>query len=187
MTQRGIKFRPQPADRERVNTGVSSAVRAGRTSPGPSLLCRTGDRLLAVPVANVVETMRPLPVESFPGINRFVLGVSKIRGAVVPVIDVGGLTGDGGISAGVPGRFVTLAFDGRTVALAVDAVIGVRTLDDAILDDLPPLLDSVDRENLSAIGILDAHLLVVLDSSHLVPESVWTSLTESANEEVITS
>jgi purine-binding chemotaxis protein CheW len=155
---------------------------------GPSLLCRIGDRLLAVPLLNVVETMRPLPVESFPGTSRFILGVATIRGAVVPVIDVEALTG-GAVAVPDPGsdrhdRFVTIAFAGRTVALAVDAVIGVQTLDAATLDALPPLLDSVDRELFAAIGTLDAELLVVLDTAHLVSDSVWAALGEPANEQV---
>jgi purine-binding chemotaxis protein CheW len=156
-------------------------MRSGGRSPGPALLCRVGDRLLAIPLVNVVETMRPLPIEGFAGTSRFILGVSTIRGAIVPVLDVGCLTG---VGAGRPGRFVTIAFDGRTVALAVDAVIGVQTLDAAALQDLPPLLDSVDREMFAAIGTLDADLLVVLDTAQLVPDSVWASLTEAANKQV---
>jgi purine-binding chemotaxis protein CheW len=148
------------------------------------LLCRIGDRLLAVPLLNVVETMRPLPVESFPGTSRFILGVSTIRGAVVPVIDVGGLTGP---TSGGHARFVTIAFDRRTVALAVDAVIGVQTLDAATLHELPPLIDSVDRDLFAAIGTLDAELVVVLDTAHLVPDSVWATLNASANEQVTAS
>jgi purine-binding chemotaxis protein CheW len=163
-----------------VNAGRSSTARAASTSPEPSLLCRIGDRLLAVPLVNVVETMRPLPVESFPGTSRFVLGVSTVRGAVVPVLDVGGLTGG---HAGSPGRFVTIGFDGRTVVLAVDAVIGVQSLHGAGLHDLPPLLDSVDGEMFAAIGTLDAELLVVLDTALLVPDSLWASLTGSNQTE----
>jgi purine-binding chemotaxis protein CheW len=163
-----------------VNTGVSSTARTASTSPGPSLLCRIGDRLLAVPLVNVVETMRPLPVESFPSTSRFILGVSTVRGAVVPVIDVGCLTGGG---AGNPGRFVTIGVDGRTVVLAVDAVVGVQSLDGASLYDLPPLLDSVDREIFAAIGTLDAELLVVLDTAFLVQDSVWAALAESNETE----
>jgi purine-binding chemotaxis protein CheW len=156
-----------------VNTGVSSVVGTTSTSSGPSLLCRIGDRLIAVPLANVVETMRPLPVGSFPGTSRFVLGVATIRGAVVPVVDVACLAGVTGTD---PGRFVTLAFGERTVALAVDAVIGVQTLDGEALHDLPSLLDSVDREMFAAIGTRDGDLLVVLDATQLIPESVWAAL-----------
>lgn len=145
------------------------------TSASPSLLCRLGDRLLAIPLTGVVETMRPLPVERFSGTSRFVLGVATIRGAVVPVIDVGCLIG---VPADNPGRFVTIVVEGRTLAVTVDAVIGLRDLDGVNLHELPPLLDSVDRELFASIGTLDAGLLLVLETAHLVPDSFWASLIE---------
>jgi purine-binding chemotaxis protein CheW len=139
------------------------------------LVCRIGERLLAVPLAAVVEVMRPLPVETFPGTPAYIRGVTTIRGAVLPVIDVGLLIGVDGC---VPTRFVTIALEQRGAALAVQSVIGVQNLSAEALQDLPPLLDSVNREMFSAIGSLNAELLLVLDHTHLMPDSVWASLTE---------
>jgi purine-binding chemotaxis protein CheW len=172
---KGIKHRRERADRKQVNTGVSSTAVTTSRSPFPSLICRVGDRMIAVALANVVETMRPLPITYFPGTPPFVLGVCTIRGAVVPVVDVGSLIG---AADAHPGRFVTVAVAGRSLALAVEVVIGAQTLTGAQLEDLPPLFSTMDQEVFTAIGTLDAGLLLVLDTAHLLPEPVWRSLTD---------
>ena len=59
----------------------------------PALLVRAAGRLCAVPIAHVVEVMRALPVEPIPGAPSFVPGLAIIRGAPMPVVDLGLLTG----------------------------------------------------------------------------------------------
>lgn len=140
-----------------------------------SLICRVDTRLCAFPLEHVVETMRPLPAEPLAGAPRFVRGVSLIRGDPVPVVDAASLLG---AEESCPTRFVTVKADDRRVAMAVDAVLGVQAIPDGSLHDLPPLLDDAIAEVISAIGTLDAGLLVVLRSARLVPESVWGLLEE---------
>jgi len=159
-----------------MNTsGVSSGQALVASLPGQWLICQTGDRLLAIPLGCVVETMRPLALRAFPGVPRFILGVAVIRGVVVPVIDVQSVLGT---ADSTPGRFVVLRLDDRTVALAVDLVFGVRSLNDVALHDLPPLLGGLDQEAFTAIGTLDSSLLLVLGEARLVPEAVWARLDE---------
>jgi purine-binding chemotaxis protein CheW len=142
-------------------------------SPAQWLMCRVGDRLVALDLDCVVETMRPLPLQAFTDVPRFVLGISVIRGAVVPVLDVGSVLG---VPGARPARFVTIRLDERRVALAVDAVLGIRRLDLAGLHDVPPLLAALDQAALSAIGTLDSGLVLVLGQARLVPDRVWVQL-----------
>jgi purine-binding chemotaxis protein CheW len=86
----------------------------------------------------VVEVMRPLPLEPVIGLPTFILGLSVIRGAPVPVVDLAALTGDRRGSGTT--RFVTLGLGERRVAVAVEEVLGVRALDVETLQELPPLL-----------------------------------------------
>ncbi len=158
------------------DTGVSSEPSLSATSTGHWLLCRVGDRLLAVPLDCVIETMRPLPLRTFSGVPEFILGVSVIRGAVVPVVDVEGVLGK---RAGRPRRLVTVTLDSRVVALAVDEVLGVRCLDEAALEDVPPLLGSLDQVALAAIGTLDSRLLLVLGDARLLSAEDWSRIDEA--------
>lgn len=134
------------------------------------LMCLVLTRLCALPLEHVVETMRPLPTELLAGGPKFIRGVSIIRGEPVPVVDAASLMGG---KESCPTRLVALNTDGRRVAVAVDAVLGVQAIPVESLHDLPPLLADVDAEVISGLGTLDAELLVVLHSARLVPESVW--------------
>ncbi len=142
------------------------------------LICSSGTRLYALPIGHVIETMRPLPAQTIPDMPSFMLGVSIIRGATAPVVHIARLMGD---MAETPiTRFVTIRLDKRIVALAIDRVVGIRSLDAQVMVDVPLLLQAVDSSRVAAIGILDAELLLVLQSTHVVSDAVWATLDTQA-------
>jgi purine-binding chemotaxis protein CheW len=138
-----------------------------------ALLCRVHRVLCALPVAQVIETLRPLPIEPLAGAPGFVCGLSLLRGVPVPVVDLGLLLGTEQVR---PTRFVALRSGARSVALAVGAVLGVRTLAGAGIRELPPLLQAAAAEAVQALGKLDRELLLVLESGRLVPEALFAQL-----------
>jgi purine-binding chemotaxis protein CheW len=144
------------------------------------LISRTHSWLCALPIASVRETMRPLPCEPLAQMPPFLLGVSIIRGAAVPVINVASLLGFSD-----PAQFrriVTLKVGERAIALAVEEVVGIRAI--ALgSEQTPPLLHRVAEDAVSAIATLDQQLLYVLESACLVPESVWQSMTQDASRQ----
>jgi purine-binding chemotaxis protein CheW len=138
-----------------------------------ALLCRVGDLLCALPLDFVEETMRPMAVEAIAGAPAFVRGLAVVRGVPIPVVDAATLlTG----VASHPTRFVTVKTGDRRVALAVDAVVGVVEVPPGSLDILPLMFQSANRDVISAIGTLDADLLLVLQSTRLIPEELWAVL-----------
>jgi purine-binding chemotaxis protein CheW len=132
-----------------------------------------------LPLRDVVETMRPLPVAPLAGAAPFVRGLSLIRGTPVPVLDLGAMLF--GSEPPSPTRFVTLRLEARRVALALEAVLGVRAFP-GTLASLPPLLVDASSEAVSAIGSLDAELLLVLEATRLVPDSLWRGLAAEASQ-----
>jgi purine-binding chemotaxis protein CheW len=138
------------------------------------LLCRVGSLVCAVLLEHVSETMRPLPIEPLAGLPSFVLGLSVLRGTPVPVVDAARMLGV--VAPARPGRFVAMRIGARTAVLAVDAVLGVRTLRRDALEMVPPLLADARSEVVETIGTLDSDLLVVLRSGRIVPTPVWAAL-----------
>ncbi len=170
MAERDRVERSSTAD-NRVNLGDAA-------SPIQTLIVTVGGRACAVPVQHVLETMRALPIEPIAGAPAFVRGLSVIRGAPIPVVDLGALLGSP--MAQERGRFVTLKLGTRQVALAVDQVIGLRTLDRAGLSELPALVRDGGGDLIDGIGAADAQLLVVLRATRVVPEEVWATLVQAA-------
>lgn len=138
----------------------------------PALVCRVATRLCALPLPAVAETMRALPIEPLPGGQGSVRGAAIIRGTPVPVIDLGE------VLAGTPStaaRFITVHAGAHVAALAVDEVIGIRTLPNDPTT-LPPLLREVKSEAVATLTILDADLVRVLQTARLVPPEVWNAV-----------
>lgn len=140
-------------------------------SPAPgreALLVGVLGRVYALPIADVIETMRPLPIEPIAEGPPFVRGLSIVRGEAVPVVDLAGLLDE---RAGPPAeRWVLVRAGDRRVALAVERVIGLGRLDPGELSALPPLLREAHGERVRQVGRLDAALLMVLEAARLAPE-----------------
>ena len=137
------------------------------------LLCRSGAHLFALPLATVIETMRPLPIKVVAGAPTCVRGMAIVRGAPVPVVDFGRLLRD---EATQFERLVTVATGTRTIALGVEAVLGIRSIGPEQLGELPPLLSAAASETIAAIGTLDAELLFCLRDARIVPEDLFDRL-----------
>ncbi len=138
-----------------------------------ALVVRVHTRACALPLAHVIETMRPLPVEPLASMPSFVQGVCVIRGTPTPVVDLGALLGAPG---GGVRRFVTVRLGDRQVALAVGMVLGIHHLDEATIVGLPPILKNASKDIIEALGTLDAYILVVLRATWELPEDVWRAL-----------
>ena len=132
------------------------------------LLFRVHERTGAIPLAHVVEVMRPLPIRTIASAPAFVLGAAVIRGEAVPVVDAASLLG---APRRAPTRFVTLRVGARRVALAVGEVLGASRIDAGAFAGVPPLFAGAG-DAVASLGAIDAELFVLLEAARLVPESL---------------
>lgn len=134
-----------------------------------------GTRECAFPLHHVAEIMRPLPIKPVAGTPGFVRGVSVVRGAPTPVVDLKALLENGENSL-VFGRFVTLKLEDRQVVIGVDSVVGLRNLDSFQPGELPPLLQDVSADLIESFATRDAQLLLVLRAARILTVEIWTTL-----------
>ena len=140
---------------------------------GSCLVFKVDSLVCALPIASVVETMRPLPVQRLDRAPEMVLGLAMVRGLPTPVIDAGRLLGAGTLAQ--PGRFISVAVGARRIALAVTSVWGIRAVSAPSLQGIPALLSRAETQAVAAIGALDQELLMVLHGVCLVPDSVFAA------------
>ncbi len=133
--------------------------------PGLSLVFGVGDLLCALALRDVVETIRPLPVQPLAGTADILLGVSVIRGLAVPVVDTARLLG-----AGVerPSRFVTTRTERGPLAYATGPVIGVLPVEPDASRPPPPMLAAAATRLVVAVGVLDSRPLLFLRGAELM-------------------
>lgn len=148
-------------------------VGQGDGSAAMALVFRAGRLVCALPLADVIETMRPLPTESLTGARAFVKGISIVRGVATPVIDVALLLG--GETATVS-RFVALRTTPGPVAFATGDVLGIRALGDAGATAAhAALLDGAPVHLVAGVGTFESAPLLVLHSMRVLAEEIWTA------------
>jgi purine-binding chemotaxis protein CheW len=138
------------------------------------LLVTAAEHLCAIALREVREVMRPLPTQPFPSPFPFIEGLAVVRGEPVPVVNLAHLLGSAPSSR--PERLVTLKVGARTVGLAVGSVPGVRTLDDELVADMPPVLRGSGSPYVEQLSRVDRELVLVLGSARTVPDAFWAAL-----------
>lgn len=136
--------------------------------PGLSLVFGVGDLLCALALRDVVETIRPLPVQPLAGTADILLGVSVIRGLAVPVVDTARLLGAG---AERPSRFVTTRTERGPLAYATGPVIGVLPVEPDGSRPPPPMLAAAATRLVAAVGVLDSRPLLFLRGAGLLAKT----------------
>jgi purine-binding chemotaxis protein CheW len=149
------------------------------SEPLRALLVKTPSHTCALPLGDVLETMRPLPIRPLSGTPPFVRGLAMVRGTGMPVIDLGALLGEP-LSDDLT-RFVTVRAGTRSAVLAVSSVEGIAAFPQTEFRALPPML--AGAESVAAMGVADDQLILALRAARLIPEDLWPTL--GPDEEVL--
>jgi purine-binding chemotaxis protein CheW len=129
-------------------------------------LVRAGVHHCGLPLPQVVEVCRALPLQAWGNAPPYVLGLARVRGEAVPVVDLRLVLGGQPLPAAA--RFVSLRVDQRRIALAVDEVLGLGSPEASTLSPVPPLL-APDNPAVDSLSALDPSLLLLLRAARLFP------------------
>lgn len=157
------------------NGGIRVLTNRGPGDGARVLVCRVQARLCALPLEAVEETLRPLPLRPLTAPVVQVLGLARIRGDWLPVLDLAAVLG---LPSGAVDRFVIIRTGPRRVALAVSQVIGLQSLEAEALSALPPLLRDGDHAAVTALAQRDDELMAVLDEARLMPDGLADALAD---------
>jgi len=94
----------------------------------------------AVPITDVHQIIRDVPVTRVPNVDVHVEGVLNLRGVVVPILDLKHRLGLGVRTLGPRHRLLILDFGGRLVGFSVDAVTGVFEFEETALQPPPDIV-----------------------------------------------
>lgn len=104
-----------------------------------ALVCRAGAAWVAVPLPQVLEVLPRLPLEPLPGAAPHVAGYVRLRGAHLPVVEMGLKLAGVALPFHLESRIVVVArVEGEVRGLLVDEVEGVVALERAALSPVRP-------------------------------------------------
>jgi purine-binding chemotaxis protein CheW len=108
-------------------------------------------RIYAFDVREVREIVSDQEVTELPGVREPVEGVIDLRGAVIPVVDLGRLLAGGGAAAVAGRRMAVLQVDGVALALRVERAVDVVSVAAESLAEPPPLASEGEGELCAAV------------------------------------
>jgi purine-binding chemotaxis protein CheW len=141
-------------------------------------------QLYALDVGYIREVVRWQAVTPLPKAPELIEGVIDLRGAVVPVVDMGRALVGRPITTGSRARIAIADDEGLVLGLAVDAAVEVIHVDVTKMEDPPGLATQAGYDAARAVVRRpDANPILVISLEHVL-ESVYRSALP-AKEEVL--
>lgn len=132
------------------------------------LTFRLGAETYAVDILNVQEIRDVDRVTRVPHVPRYLRGVINLRGAIVPVVDLGLMLGFPEALPLAGASAIVLNAGGRLTGLAVTSVSDVMAFADEEIRPAPDLGERHGTAAISAIAVRDAITLLILDVDRLL-------------------
>ena len=119
----------------------------------------------AIPIQYVEAIIKMQKLTHMPQAPAYVEGVTNLRGAVLPVIDLRKRLGLPAEEYNLETRIIVIQVEEKKIGLIVDAVHAVLTLSSKQIDPTPALVTRLDSEFISGIAKTDQQLLILLEIS----------------------
>jgi len=144
---------------------------------------RLGDDQFAADIFAVERVLRHAKPRPVPDLPSWIEGVIDYQGRVVPVIDLRARFGvEGARPEGA--RILVCVVDKDWIAITVDAVQEVATIDASQVEPPPAIFRGLAREYLTGLIRLPTGVLVVLNVRHLLTSQERLQLERAAGAEV---
>lgn len=129
-----------------------------------------GNQLLAIPIDQVREVIRNVPVSSVASWTGLLHGIINVRGIVMPVLDLRTLLGEANPTNTSKTRIIIVDMLGKLAGLIVDQVHDIISLKQNQM--VPRSVISMGKESaiLVAVAKIEEQLYLVIDVQQLVHE-----------------
>ena len=140
-------------------------------------------RVFGIDVLQIREIVRSREVTPLPRAPRLIEGVVDLRGAVIPVVDLGRALGDAPVEHGPGSRIAVLEVDDMVFGLRVEAAVDVISVGAGTVEEPPSLATQAGYDAVRAgVRRRDADPVLVLSMDHLL-ESVYRSSRSDAGND----
>ncbi|HHY43498.1 MAG TPA: chemotaxis protein CheW [Coprothermobacter sp.] len=127
------------------------------------------ERKYAITLLNIVEILLPSSVYPIPNSAPNVLGLTNIRGNILPVLDIKPLLGEDGENGEVNGeltRHIWVNTGTEDIVVVVDKVNGIKRVSEDNLAEPPE--DLAAGRRIRKVILLDNDLILVIDPLDLM-------------------
>ena len=119
-------------------------------------------------IALVESIIKMQTITELPQTPNYVLGVTNLRGSVLPVIDLRTRFALEQKEDSRQTRIIIVTMGNIKVGVVVDGVSEVLRVSDDTIEPLPPMINSVDAAFLKGIVRLENRLIILLELSRVL-------------------
>ena len=132
------------------------------------MIFRVGNEDFGIDISAVEGIVKLQEITKIPQAPSYMEGITNLRGAVLPVIDLSKRFGQSAQETTRETRIV-VAFAGDTkLGMIVSAVSEVLTIDDSVIEPPPPLASGISSEYIVGVAKIDHRLVILLDLSKVL-------------------
>lgn len=142
---------------------MSDAAQYGEDSQQLAVSCFIGNTLFGVDTEPVQEIVKPGQITPVHHAPAYVVGIMNLRGRVVTVIDLGVKLELGATPLTLDSRILIVSWQGETLGLLIDTVLGVVPIDRAEMKPSPENVRGVQSDMVAGVCRVDDRLMALLD------------------------
>jgi len=132
------------------------------------LAFRVGTEEYGIDLRYTREIMKPQPLTPVPRAPEEILGVISMRGAVLPVLDLGARLGCVGVGPRRTERYIYVDYQGEGLCVRVDEVSNVVGFTTSEIEPSPTGFRTVEEDFVLGIGRLDERMIILLNIDEVI-------------------
>lgn len=145
---------------------------ANQGGPGKELISfRIGAQEFCVDIMEVREIRGWTPATALPQAPPFVRGVINLRGAVLPIVDLGARLGLGAADPTARHVIIVAQVQNQIVGLLVDAVSDILTVTDDMIQPTPDVASELVRTFVRGLLAIDGRMVSFISLDRVLPDS----------------
>ena len=131
---------------------------------------RIGAQEFCVDIMEVREIRGWTPATALPQAPAFVRGVINLRGAVLPIVDLGARLGLGTADPTARHVIIVAQVQNQVVGLLVDAVSDILTITDDMIQPTPDVASEMVRTFVRGLLAIDGRMVSFISLDRVLPD-----------------
>lgn len=149
---------------------MTEYVSTGTVARRELIAFKVGEQIFCVDIMAVREIRGWTPATPLPRAPSYMRGVINLRGAVLPIVDLGSRLGLQTTEATARHVIMVVHIGGRTVGLLVDAVSDIVTITDDVVQPTPDIASDQVKTFVRGLFALDGKMVSLIALDRVLPE-----------------
>ncbi len=133
-----------------------------------------------IDIASVEGIVKLQEITKIPQSPDYMVGITNLRGSVLPVIDLQKRFGMPPQEKTNETRIMVANVEGVKIGMIVSAVSEVLTIEDKVIEPPPPMVSNINSEFIIGVAKIDKRLVILLDLAKVLNAEEKAQVVSSA-------